>query len=159
VIVAETRRLKTAALTLFFFEIFAARRIHPLQYLFVGFAECIFYLLLLSLCEHIPFLAAYIAAAAASIGLIVSYTFAISSRWKGSFLILPVLITAYAFLYLVLRSEDYALLVGSLGLFIILSAVMALTRKIDWYSIGLPRTAPEAKGRGDGVEGGGGEKS
>ena len=140
-------------LTLFLFEVFAARRIHPLQYLFIGFSECVFYLLLLSLSEHISFWPAYIAASAASTGLITAYTCAVMKSWKRGIAILPVLATAYLFLALVLQSEDYALLVGSLGLFIILAAVMMLTRGIDWYRIGrkpqktdaLPEQAGEGK--------------
>ncbi len=128
-------------LTLFFFEVFAGKRIHPLQYLFVGFAECIFYLLLLSLCEHVPFWVSYLLAAAASAGLITVYTCAVVGEWKKGILILPVLAAAYGFLFMVLRSEDYALLVGSLGLFLILGAVMMMTRKIDWYGMGRPRPA------------------
>jgi inner membrane protein len=127
-------------LTLFLFEVFSRSKFHPLQYIFVGFAECIFYLLLLSLSEHVPFWASYLAAAGASVGLITIYTHAIARGSKMSLVILPILCTAYGFLYLVLRSEDYALLVGSLGLFIILAAVMMLTRRIDWYGVKQPRT-------------------
>lgn len=133
-------------LTLFLFEVFSGRKVHPLQYLFVGFAECIFYLLLLSLSEHVSFAVSYIAASAASTGLISLYTFAAMRGWRKSLLILPILATAYTFLYMVLRSEDYALLVGSLGLFLILAAVMILTRKIDWYGL-RPKTRPEDGGQ------------
>jgi inner membrane protein len=137
-------------LMLFLFEVFSTRKIHPLQYLFVGFAECIFYLLLLSLCEHIPFFLSYAAAAAAAVALISYYTYAVTRRWKRSLLMLPILSTAYAFLYFILRSEDYALLVGSLALFLILSAAMVLTRKIDWYGVGQKKT--EAGEAGEGTE-------
>lgn len=123
-------------LTLFLFEVYSGRKIHPLQYIFVGFAECIFYLLLLSLSEHISFWPAYLAASAASTGLITVYTCAIARGWKRGIAILPVLSAAYVFLALVLQSEDYALLVGSLGIFLILAAVMMLTRKLDWYRVG-----------------------
>jgi inner membrane protein len=145
-------------LTLFLFEVYSGRRIHPLQYLFVGFAECIFYLLLLSLSEHMPFWPAYLAASAASTGLITVYACAIAGGWKRGIAILPVLAVAYIFLALVLQSEDYALLVGSLGLFLILAAVMMLTRRIDWYRVGHRRaTADRTQGQsaepaGDGLK-------
>ncbi len=131
-------------LTLFLFEVYSGRKIHPLQYLFVGFAECVFYLLLLSLSEHLGFWPAYLAAAGASAALITVYTCAISGGAKKGIAILPVLAAAYAFLALVLQSEDYALLVGSLGLFLILAAVMMLTRKLDWYTVGRKREKPDA---------------
>ncbi|HTP57469.1 MAG TPA: cell envelope integrity protein CreD, partial [Spirochaetia bacterium] len=116
--------------TLFLFEIFSARRIHPLQYLFVGFADCVFYFLLLSFSEHIPFALAYGIASICSTGLITAYTAAIVRSWKKGFVMLPVLGAAYGFLAVVLDSEDYALLFGSIGLFLVLAVVMLLTRKV-----------------------------
>jgi inner membrane protein len=123
-------------LTLFLFEVFSSRRIHPLQYLFVGVADCVFYLLLLSLSEHTGFDLSYWLAAAASAALITAYTCAIVRSLKRGLLILPVLAAADAFLFVVLRSEDYALLIGAIGLFLILGAVMMMTRKVDWYRVG-----------------------
>ena len=138
-----TRALKYAILflflpflTLFLFEVFSARKIHPLQYLFVGLADCVFYLLLLSLSEHAGFDLSYWLAAGASAVLITVYTCAIMRSFRQGLLILPVLAGADAFLFVVLRSEDYALLIGALGLFLILGAVMILTRKVNWYRVG-----------------------
>jgi inner membrane protein len=120
-------------LVFFLFELFSARRVHAMQYLLVGFAECLFYLLLLSVSEHLGFGATYLAAAVATVGLIAFYAgFALGDRRRG-LLLAPVLAAAYAFLYAALQSEDYALLIGSLGLFAILAAVMVLTRRVDWY--------------------------
>lgn len=123
-------------LTLFLFEVFSSRKIHPLQYLFVGVADCVFYLLLLSFSEHAGFDLSYCLAASASAALITTYTCAIVKSLKKGILILPVLTAADAFLFVVLRSEDYALLIGAIGLFLILGAVMMMTRKVDWYSVG-----------------------
>ncbi len=123
-------------LTLFLFEVFSGRRIHPLQYLFVGVADCVFYLLVLSLSEHAGFDLAYWLAASSSAALITGYTCAIVQSMKRGILILPVLAATDAFLFVVLRSEDYALLIGAVGLFLILAAAMMMTRKVDWYRVG-----------------------
>ncbi|HVO40462.1 MAG TPA: cell envelope integrity protein CreD [Spirochaetia bacterium] len=118
--------------TLFLFEVFSGRRIHPLQYLLIGLADCIFYLLLLSLAEHIGFALAYAAASAACAALVTLYTVAVVKRSTG-IVMLPVLAAAYGFLAVVLNSEDFALLIGAVGLFALLGIVMYLTRKVDWY--------------------------
>jgi inner membrane protein len=129
--------------TLFLFEVFSTRRIHPLQYLFVGFADCIFYFLLLSLSEHIAFGLAYGIASVCSTGLITAYTAAIVRSGRKGVVMLPVLGAAYGFLAVVLNSEDYALLFGSIGLFLILAFVMLLTRRVDWYRPGFRKTGSE----------------
>jgi inner membrane protein len=118
--------------TLFFFEVFSRRRIHPFQYLLVGLADCVFYLLLLALAEHMSFGAAYAIAAAACASLATMYAIAVVKSRDG-LVMLPVLGAAYGFLALVLSSEDNALLLGALGLFLLLGAVMFLTRRMDWY--------------------------
>ncbi len=118
--------------TLFLFEVFSRRRIHPLQYLLVGLADCVFYLLLLSLAEHLSFELAYGIGAAACAILVTSYTVAVV-RSRAGVVMLPVLAAAYGFLALVLSSEDNALLMGAVGLFLLLGTVMFLTRRVDWY--------------------------
>lgn len=118
--------------TLFLFEVFSRRRIHPLQYLLVGLADCVFYLLLLSLAEHLSFELAYGLAAAACSGLVTLYAVAVV-RSRTGIVMLPVLGAAYGFLALVLSSEDNALLMGAIGLFLLLGTVMFLTRRVDWY--------------------------
>jgi inner membrane protein len=123
-------------LVFFLFESFSGRKVHPMQYLLVGFAECLFYLLLLSVSEHLGFGLTYLLASLVTIALISFYAgFALGDRRRG-LLFAPVLAAAYGFLYAALRSEDYALLIGSLGLFVILAGVMILTRKVDWYRPG-----------------------
>lgn len=120
----------------FMFELFLGRRIHPLQYLLIGLADVFFYLLLLSFSEHIPFMAAYALGALAVCSLVTFYSAAVLGAWKRAVVMLPVLGAIYGYLYIALESEDYALLVGAIGVFAILSAVMIITRKVDWYRIG-----------------------
>jgi len=123
-------------ITLFLFEIFAAGKLHPFQYIMIGLAVCMFFLLLLTLSEHMSFGQAYVFAGFASASLVSFYTGAVfRSIIKGG---LMALLNAllYLYLYMALASEDYALLIGSLGLFTILGGVMIITRKINWYEIG-----------------------
>lgn len=126
-------------LVFFLFETFGGRRIHPLQYLLVGLAVSLFFLLLLSVSEHLGFAAAYLLAAVSTTALITAYAQAAlvspSNRWAG-LVMAPTLGAAYLFLYCTLQSEDYALLIGSLGLFAILGAVMLLTRRVNGYGRG-----------------------
>jgi inner membrane protein len=121
-------------LTFFLYEQFNPFSLHPVQYLLVGFALCLFYLLLLSISEHAPFGFAYLAAAAATVLLIGGYSAAILHGALRALLMTFVLGTLYGYLYVLLQLEDYALLLGSAGLFLILALVMYLTRRIDWSS-------------------------
>lgn len=118
------------------FELIKRLPIHPLQYLLVGLALAIFFLLLLSLSEHIDFMKAYLISAVACIGLQFVYLSGVLKSWAraGGF---AVMLTAlYGVLYSLLISEDNALLMGSLLLFGILAAIMWITRKVDWYELG-----------------------
>jgi inner membrane protein len=123
-------------LVFFLFEAFSGRRVHALQYLLVGFAECLFYLLLLSVSEHLGFGLTYLLAALATVALVSFYAGFVLGDHRRGLLLAPVLGASYAFLYAALQSEDYALLIGSLGLFVILAGVMVLTRRVDWYRPG-----------------------
>jgi inner membrane protein len=123
----------------FLFEILSKIKVHPFQYLLIGFAMSIFYLLLLSISEHLDFSYTYIIASVATIALITGYSSWILMQKKKSLVVALLLILLYAFLYILLQIEDYALLVGTLVLFIILGIVMIVTRKIDWYTIRLNR--------------------
>ncbi|MGB3393835.1 MAG: cell envelope integrity protein CreD [Stenotrophomonas sp.] len=118
------------------FELIKRLKIHPLQYLLVGLALAIFFLLLLSLSEHIPFLWAYLASAAACIGLQGFYLSGVLHSWKRGLGFASMLTLLYGVLYLLLDSENNALLLGSLLLFGILAAIMWITRKVDWYDVG-----------------------
>ncbi len=120
----------------FLFEVLKRLQVHPVQYGLVGMALAFFYLLLLSLTEHIGFALAYVVSSVACVLLIGFYVaHVLHSIWRGigftaglSFL--------YALLYGLLSAEDYALLMGSLLLFVLLGVFMMLTRNVDWYALG-----------------------
>jgi inner membrane protein len=133
---------------LFLFELLARTRIHPVQYVLIGLANCLFYLLLLSLSELIGFDLAYVAAALVCSSLCAAYTTA-SLRSRRGFYLWPALALLYGYLYVALSSEDYALLIGSLGLLGLLAAAMAATRKIDWYGKSAPPGAVSTKAAPD----------
>ena len=120
-------------LTLFVWEHLARRPLHPIQYGLMGVALSVFHLLLLALAEHIGFTLAYVIAAAALCSLLGFYlSGAFDSRLSGSGAS-AVFTGVYALLYLLVTSEDYSLLVGSLAVFALLATAMALTRRLDWY--------------------------
>lgn len=119
----------------FFVEVLNKVFIHPIQYLLVGIALLVFYSLLLSMSEYIKFNWAYIIAAILTLGLITGYTSAILKSKKVGLLIFGILMIMYAFIFTIIQLEDYALLIGSLGVFCILGVVMYFSRKIDWYNI------------------------
>lgn len=121
--------------TFFMFEVLGARAVHPVQYGLVGLALALFFVLLVAFSEHIGFSPAYGLAAGACIALIVAYTsMALASRWRAAGLGAG-LAALYGVLYLLLRSEDYALLMGSVFLFVLLAALMLGTRRLDWYAL------------------------
>lgn len=129
--------------TLFLFELFASGKLHPLQYIMIGLAVVMFFLLLLTFSEHMAFAAAYLIASAGSTLLIAFYTGAVlASPLKGG-MMAALKGLLYLYLYMALASEDYALLIGSLGLFAILAGIMILTRKINWYEIGRTDRIPK----------------
>ncbi len=119
----------------FISEVMNRLRVHPVQYLLIGLGIIIFYTLLLSISEQVSFGAAYLVSAAAIIAMITGYAKAILKNRLVTLMVGGILIILYAYLYILLQLEDYALLMGSVGLFGVLSAVMYLTRKIDWYAI------------------------
>ncbi|MBT8266311.1 MAG: cell envelope integrity protein CreD [Bacteroidia bacterium] len=106
--------------------------IHPFQYLMIGLALIMFYTLLVSISEHSNFLKAYLISGISVIILISLYSKSILKNVKFPLLIATSLTTLYAFIYVIIQLENYALLVGSIGLFVILSLVMYVSRKIDW---------------------------
>lgn len=131
-------------LTFFMIELLSKKIIHPIQYLLIGFALLIFYTLLLSISEYVVFQLAYVIAAAAIIGLITIYSYNVLSDKLKSGIIFGVLIILYGYLYILLQLQDYALLLGSLGLFVVLSVVMYLTRNINWFEIMSTEDEPTA---------------
>lgn len=120
----------------FMFELIKALPIHPVQYGLVGLALAIFFLLLVSLSEHIAFHWAYLAASAACIGLLGFYLSAVLRSAGRGLAFAAMLATLYAALYGLLVSEDNALVLGSGLLFVILAVLMGVTRRIDWYQLG-----------------------
>jgi inner membrane protein len=121
-------------LALWLFEVVARLRVHPVQYLLVGAAIALFYLLELSLSEQLGFMAAYLIASSAVVALVSGYAIAVLRGFRRAALLGAGIGVLYGYLYLLLMSEDYALLVGSIGLFLVLGLVMALTQRIDWYA-------------------------
>jgi len=119
--------------TFFFSEIIDRRRLHPIQYLLIGFAVVIFYSLLIALSEHIRFGLAYLVGSVAVIGLITAYARTTLKNNRLTLLIGGILTILYGYLYMILQMEDYALLMGSIGLFVTLAIIMYTTRRIDWY--------------------------
>jgi inner membrane protein len=122
-------------LTFFMYEVLAGLRIHPVQYLLVGLAIALFYLLLLSFAEIIGFLPAYLVAAIATTVLITGYCFSVLKAKKRAFSIAALLTALYGYLYILLQMDQYSLLFGSVLLFGVLATVMYITRDLEWYSL------------------------
>lgn len=122
--------------TVFIMEVAMPVRVHVIQYALVGFAMSMFYLLLLALAEVIGFAAGFLVAALVSTAMIALYLGRSARSRILAAQVTAVLTGIYGFLYVVLQLEDYALLVGVLGLLAALAAVMYATRNIDWYAMG-----------------------
>ncbi|MHA6288020.1 cell envelope integrity protein CreD [Maricaulis sp. CAU 1757] len=120
-------------LMLFLIEARAAQRIHPAQYLLIGLAQVLFYLLLLALTEHTSNLLAYSASAVATVSLSGLYAMSVFDNRRLGLAVFAAMTVVYAMQYTLILIEDYALLIGSLLAFAGLGAAMALTRRIDWY--------------------------
>jgi len=121
----------------FLMEVSSKQRVHPIQYLLVGLALCIFYILLLSISEHLGFTWSYLISALAVIGMVGLYAKSVLPGKTKSLVVGGNVAVLYGYLYFILQLQDYALLVGSLGLFTILSLIMYFTRNFDWYAIDL----------------------
>ena len=121
-------------LSFFMIELLNKKIIHPIQYLLIGFSLLVFYSLLLSISEHISFKYAYLISSIATIALISTYTISVLKSRLQTSIIFSILVLLYVYLFIVIQLQDFALLIGSIGLFVILSLVMFLTRKIDWFS-------------------------
>ncbi len=119
--------------TVFFLEYRRQTPIHPVQYLLIGIALLVFYTLLLSFSEHIPFLWSYLIAMLMTIVLITGYLAGILKIRKTAIMIGLMLLSLYVFMYVLLQLETYTLLVGSIGIFIILAALMYASQKVKWY--------------------------
>jgi len=116
----------------FFCEVLKKQRVHPLQYGLVGAALVIFFILLLSLSEQIGFDAAYVVSSLATILLITWYSRTIFTDKRIANLVGGLLLLQFGFIYIILQLEDFALLTGSVALFVIIAILMYLTRKVRW---------------------------
>jgi inner membrane protein len=119
---------------IFFTEIMEKTRIHALQYLLVGLALCLFYSLLLSMSEHIGFSPAYGVASLLTIVLVGGYMLGIIKKKKPAIIMTGLLAILYIYIFILIQLETFALLAGSLGLFVILALVMYFSKKIDWFN-------------------------
>ncbi len=118
----------------FLAEVLTKGRVHPVQYLLIGFAITCFYTLLLAFSEHVGFNLAFMIASLAVIGLVGAYTKSILGQ-RMALVTSSLLTFLYTYLFITLQLEDYALLMGSIGLFALLGLVMYVTRKVDWYCL------------------------
>lgn len=119
-------------LVFFFVEVLQKLRIHPIQYLLAGFALCIFYTLLIAISEHLGFGPAYIISAISVIGLVVFYSTSVFKVKRATQLLGLIMLLVFGFMFALIHEQDYALLFGSIGLFVVLALVMAVSRRIDW---------------------------
>lgn len=123
-------------LTYFLFEVHTGKRVHVAQYALVGVAQTVFYLLLLSFAEHLGFDVSFLIAGVCTIGLL-----SINAEWvflsrKLAMRAFAVFTILYAFIYVLLRVEAYALLVGAIASFAAVAVTMYVTRNVDWYGSG-----------------------
>jgi inner membrane protein len=117
----------------FIVEIMQRKPLHPVQYALIGLALVIFFTLLLAITEFIPFDYAYLIAASSTILLISFYARGHFQSWGSAGIFTSVLSILYGFIFVLIRLEDTALLIGSIGLFMILALVMFASRRINWY--------------------------
>lgn len=120
----------------FFMELTAKRKIHPVQYALIGFGLVVFYTLLLSLAEHIGFGWSYVVASIAIISMITLFAKSVFQNWTRALTTGGLLTAFYLFVYVLLQLQDFALLLGSIALFLILGVIMYISRRIDWYGAG-----------------------
>ena len=133
-------------LMIFLVEASGARRVHAAQYLLLGLAQVIFYLLLLAVSEHADIARAYLAAAGATVALSALYAAATFKSAVRGLLIFAVLAFAYALQYALILMEDYALLIGSAVAFAALALTMLVTRNVDWHAVGQAESDAPASG-------------
>ncbi len=139
--------LATAFMAVFVLELRSSRHVHAVQYLFVGLAMVFFYVLLLSLAEHVGFLWAYVLSAVATGGMLSVYVGRVQASFAKGLAMLVLFLGLYGLLYLILQLEDYALLAGAIAGFVMLTVVMFSTLKVDWSGLAEQRSpAPQQSG-------------
>jgi inner membrane protein len=119
-------------LIFFLTELISGIRLHPIQYMLVGMALVVFYTLLVSLAEHLCFDLAYLISSLATIILISLYVKSSTSKNKQSLITGSLLLVLYAFLYTTLQLQDFSLLFGSVGIFLVIAIIMFVSRKVNW---------------------------
>ncbi len=122
-------------LSFFLNEIITKQRIHPFQYILVGFSILVFYLLLLSISEQLGFNLGYFISAASVLLMVLLYSRTFLKKWSNSFILTLILASSFGFIFILLQLESFALLAGSIGLFVVLAIIMFFTRKINWYNM------------------------
>lgn len=134
-----TRTVKYAILiisltfvSLFFTEILTRRRIHPIQYMLIGAAMTIYYTLLLSMSEYLGFSTAYGIASVSTILLIAAFIKAILKSLRTAVLFSVILSVFYLFIFVIMQLQTLSLLMGSIGLFVIIAALMYFSSKVNW---------------------------
>jgi inner membrane protein len=127
-------------LVFFLVEITQQKKIHPFNYIIVGFALCLFYTLLLSFSEYMIFSLAYLIATVMTVAAITYFIYYLFKGTRVYTAIGGMLTLLYGFMFVIIQLESYALLIGSLGLFAVMFAIMNYTRKIDWYNLGKNKT-------------------
>ena len=140
----ETLFLVLTFAVIWLMEVLAKLRVHVVQYLFIGAGLCLFYLLELSLSEHLGFYWAYVVATLAIVSVVSAYSYFVLQTGKRATIIGVMLTGLYAYLFTLLQEQNYSLLIGSISLFVMLSAVMFITRNIDWHKLTpVPDLKPE----------------
>ena len=121
-------------LSFFLTEVITKNRVHPFQYILVGFSVLIFYLLLLSISEQLGFNLAYLISALAVLLMVLLYSRSFLHNWTNAIIQTLILAFSYGFIFVLMQLETYALMAGSIGLFVVLALTMFFTRKINWYN-------------------------
>lgn len=122
-------------LAYFLFEIASAQRAHPAQYVLVGLAQSVFYLMLLALSERLGFDLAFLIAASLTVLLTAGYAASVFGSRRYGLFALATLTGVYALIYMLMRLDDYALLVGALTSFTAIALTMWMTRNVNWYGM------------------------
>ncbi len=131
-------------LTFFLVEIFNKSKVHPFQYILIGLALCLFYTLLVSISEHANFNIAYLISSIAIIGMIGLYARSILQNTRQTLVLVAILGFTYTFVYVTMQIQDFALLIGSIGLTAILAFTMYITRNVNWYELSATRESAPA---------------
>lgn len=131
--------LRIVFLTFFLIEATMGGRAHPAQYILLGLTQVIFYLLVVALAEHIGFERAFIGTACATVALSGYYASTVFHSIVRGFIALTAFAGAYVLIYLLMKSEDYALLIGSVTAFGAIALTMYVTRNLDWYGVSAPK--------------------